>query len=253
MPPQNRRQACRYATIEEHQDAVLEVKGARIPARILDESATGFRLEVERPAPIQHGDVLTLRAHTGSCEVEVVNMRSEEDYIRFGVRRLDDLIDENEDFDRSSSQLSLIQPMRMRVAGLLSLPILGFAGLVVFAAVCAVAFSRPAGELSPKAAYGRWSKARTTVAESVEIREGLLLARVRTLENLNSSRRRAEELRLKEFELESLRRIVQPFLERARRPDASLLDKERAVQQAYAEVLDKLTPEQRWRFLREIE
>jgi hypothetical protein len=86
----NRRQAHRFPSPPERSEAVLKVGDDSIAVCLLDESATGFALQVDQHPGVYEGEVVWL--HEGACwtKVRVVHIHADSAGVQLGVTRVVD-------------------------------------------------------------------------------------------------------------------------------------------------------------------
>lgn len=84
----NRRQAHRFPTPPKRSDAVLKVGDDSIAVRVLDESATGFALQIDQHPGVYEGEIVWL--HSGACwtKVRVVRIHADSAGVSLGVIRV---------------------------------------------------------------------------------------------------------------------------------------------------------------------
>src|SRR5688500_7685686 len=88
---EDRRKAWRFPVLEEHQMADMRVGDAALRVRLLDQSATGFMISVDKHPGVYAGEVVWLQTAAGWTEVRVVKVRQEVEGTRIGLERLADL------------------------------------------------------------------------------------------------------------------------------------------------------------------
>jgi hypothetical protein len=86
-----RRNMHRYAVPPERQAALLRLSKTDLPARVFDQSAGGFGVRLDTPAPLEPGQALLLGTDTGWYKVRVTNVREWEEGMLLGLERLADL------------------------------------------------------------------------------------------------------------------------------------------------------------------
>ena len=94
----NLRESFRCAADESKQAAELRVGGEWVPAKLLDESAGGFGVRVDRPLGVSVGDLLQLRLADECFEAHVTNVveeapsgDGEEPTFRLGLKRVGEI------------------------------------------------------------------------------------------------------------------------------------------------------------------
>jgi hypothetical protein len=88
---EDRRKARRFPVLGEQQQATLRVGDATFPARLIDQSATGFAIRMEEHPGVFPGEVVWLQTVAGWTEVRVVKARHEVDGTQIGLERIADL------------------------------------------------------------------------------------------------------------------------------------------------------------------
>jgi hypothetical protein len=88
---EDRRKSRRFPVLEQQQQATLRVGDVSIPARLVDQSATGFAVRVEEHPGVFPGEVVWLQTVAGWTEVRVVKARHDVDGTQIGLERIADL------------------------------------------------------------------------------------------------------------------------------------------------------------------
>jgi hypothetical protein len=88
---EDRRKARRFPVLEQQQQATLRVGDVLVPARLVDQSATGFAIRLEEHPGVFPGEVVWLQTVAGWTEVRVVKARHEVDGTQIGLERIADL------------------------------------------------------------------------------------------------------------------------------------------------------------------
>jgi len=91
MQSNDRRKTFRCPVTVQQQSAVLIVGTARIKARIIDESASGFALLLDEAPDVESHPVLRLLTPSGVSRVNVIEVQAEDGAYRIGLRRIHDL------------------------------------------------------------------------------------------------------------------------------------------------------------------
>jgi len=88
---QERRRSFRCTVAEEGQPALLRVRQADVPVRLLDESASGFRIVSDEKVPVKEGQTLLLGTTAGWHTIRVVRLDRTEKGLLLGLERIGDL------------------------------------------------------------------------------------------------------------------------------------------------------------------
>jgi hypothetical protein len=88
---EDRRKARRFPVQENQQQATLRVGDVAIPARLVDQSATGFAIRLEEHPGVFPGEVVWLQTVAGWTEVRVVKTRHDVEGTHIGLERIADL------------------------------------------------------------------------------------------------------------------------------------------------------------------
>jgi len=102
MTRADQRRALRLPVPAEQEEAELRWQDVDYPARVTDQSAGGFGVQLECPIDIQANQVAALIWGEGCSPVRVVNRIDEGSFIRLGLERIDDP-DAADDFDPHGS------------------------------------------------------------------------------------------------------------------------------------------------------
>ena len=252
MLTHERREACRYATIREHQNAVLESELIENSVRVLNESATGFLVETDSTPPAQVGDTLRLHAHSGSYEVKIAYIRPIDDSIHVGLRRTDDLFEVEDTSDNKELLRSMLRHIGAQLFAIIFQPLTHIVFAIMVAAGLFTHYTTVNLEATPEipAVAEEEPKERPTEAMQVDIRKVLLEARIRILGSLISDSEDAVDLQLDETQQESVTNSVEPCLDYCSDENETLEAKEDAVDETYSDILEVFTPEQQMLFLR---
>jgi hypothetical protein len=97
---EDRRKARRFPVLADQQQATLRVGDVAIPARLVDQSATGFAIRVEEHPGVFPGEVVWLQTVAGWTEVRVVKARHDVDGTQIGLERIADLATGPKDVSR---------------------------------------------------------------------------------------------------------------------------------------------------------
>jgi hypothetical protein len=135
---EDRRRAWRFPVLEEHQMADMRVGDAALRVRLVDQSATGFMIAVDKHPGVYPGEVVWLQTSAGWTEVRVVKVRQEVDGTRIGLERLSDLATNTPSdigvikSDHLEQEGSKASPWPFVIMIVLLTGVLGFLGWTVF-------------------------------------------------------------------------------------------------------------------------
>ncbi len=106
MRAQDQRRASRFGVPLEHEAAELRYAGVSHAARLVDQSAGGFALQLECDIDIDRNATAALNWTGGCCQVRVISRIDEPNFIRLGVERMAEL-DSVQSLDEEPSLWSL--------------------------------------------------------------------------------------------------------------------------------------------------
>lgn len=230
---------------------MLESEHEKIPVRLLNESATGFLLEVDSSPPWQKGDTVKLRTNTSLEVVRIVYVRPEDGHHVLGLQRIKDLIEEDDISFASPLWRRFSRSVCRQMLFLCFQPAVCIAFILLIAGFISLRNHGSVGDQVSHALFGQQPTQTTSNSEVANLKQELLEGRIRALERCVSSPERATEVRLSTAQQSSLRLIIEPCLELYHRENESPEAKEKAADLAFVEVLEVLSPEQKRRFLRE--
>jgi hypothetical protein len=244
------RQAHRYAITGERQAATLESEHVQVPVRLLNESATGFLIEVDSSPPFQKGDTVRLHTNTGLEVVEIVYIRTDHGQNVLGIQRIKDVIE--------GDGISYARPLWRRLSAsvcrqmvfLCFQPAVCIVFILLISGVFFLRDQVSMGDRTAHVLFARNPTQQTSKSEVTNLKQELLEGRIRALEMFVSSPERAAVVRLSLAQRDALQRIIEPYLKWHDRENQSFEAKEEAANQAYVDVLEVLSPEQKRRFLR---
>jgi hypothetical protein len=84
----DRRQSQRFTSSEERSEAQLKVGDETIRARVLDESASGFALQVEQHPGVYEGEIVWLMASGCWTKARVARVKPADEGIEIGLSRI---------------------------------------------------------------------------------------------------------------------------------------------------------------------
>jgi hypothetical protein len=249
-----RRQSQRYPEPAARAGATLRSRRfGDIPAALINESAGGFLIEVERDLRFRIGAEMKLRTRDGWQDVRVAHRQSEHGRTRIGLQRMGE--DKNVKVALRPSHLlyrlsvSHIDPSRAVVPCVN----LALASLLVLLLVVG-----PFGRVDPTEAIGEVSvgmpaglgRRHTSPEDRAQTRRAVLEAKMNALESLVSSPDVRAALEMTESQGKEIQEILRKCRQSLSDPEMSQSDKLAMVEQAYIEALAKLTPRQQRQVLR---
>jgi hypothetical protein len=246
-----RRKSQRYSASEAPKDATLKSKKlGEIPASVLNESATGFLIEVDRDVRFRRDLVMQLRTKDGWHDVRVAHREQRDKQTRIGLKRVRDLGHAKEAQRPKEILYSFFYSHIDQSRALVPTLNLALAWILVFVCVSyrfgpseAAGFTSLGSPAAPR-------RSPISEADLVESRQLVLDVKKSALEGLAFSPDVAAALELTERQREGIQRIVYPYLESLSDPKLTLRTKQNIVERAYLEVLSQLTPKQQRKSLR---
>ena len=237
---------------EERQAGLLRSGDIELSVQLMDESATGYSIEVPGQPPLQPNDVVQLRTYSGWWEVRVARIESCDDSTNIGVVRLRDIRELNQP---PQIHVPLWKRFLAWLRALIHQPNVAIACVAI--ALVLILFGAKgyslfwSADVRPQVPQ-QFAKVKEPTSEAVveERRQEVFDAKVQMLRELESSPELAAELELTQEQQAEIHRKVPPVLEAIERDDLSLEEKARLVEQVSLEVLSLLTPEQTTKYLR---